>query len=301
MFSPRTSGSLGTNRDAGDPGTPRWFRSDTAGSLGLGDYADPDTIMCRLRTEVAALGGAPTVADAAAGKVERFEFGELETMSLERLINMPGPADRKSWVVGKLGPYERQLYESADKHGIPVQLLAVILVNELADIDWRDVLQEKMAAGGSVGFAQIQVDTALTDRLIPEDELFLYARACGMERVFVTGRLKIPQFAIEAAATEVRIQLDRAKNTPESAWVKQFSFDGSKAGSGQAVYDGFAEGTAEEKEAKLAEMIAAAYNSPDIVIAKHPERYNNGPIHGQNAGGFARAFHQWRLFRPTCP
>ena len=301
ISSPKTPGPLGTNRDAGDPSTPTWFRGDTPGSLGVNDYADPGTLMCRLRTEVATLGRAPTLADAAAGKVQKFEFGELETMSVERFVNMPSPADRKNWIVSKLGPYERQLYESAGKHQIPVQLLAVVLVNELADINWADVLQEKMASGGSVGIAQIQVDTALRDKLIPEDDALSFARACGMERVFTAGRLKIPQFAIEAAAKEIRIQLDKAKSTTDSAWVKQFKFDGAKAGIDQKIYSGFSEGSPADKEAKLAEMIVAAYNSPDILIAKHPERYSNGPIHGSNAAALARAIHRWGLFRPVCP
>lgn len=38
----RTAGALGSNGDAGDPDTPRWFVGDTPGPLGVGDHADPD-------------------------------------------------------------------------------------------------------------------------------------------------------------------------------------------------------------------------------------------------------------------
>ena len=38
--SPRTPGPLGTNYDAADPDSPRWFTGDTPGPLGHNDYAD---------------------------------------------------------------------------------------------------------------------------------------------------------------------------------------------------------------------------------------------------------------------
>lgn len=46
---PQTRGPLGTNGDAGDPGTPVWFVGDTPGPLGVQDHADPDSTMFRFR------------------------------------------------------------------------------------------------------------------------------------------------------------------------------------------------------------------------------------------------------------
>lgn len=42
---PKNPGPWGTNGDGGDPDTPPWFVGDTAGPVGLGDYAAPDSPM----------------------------------------------------------------------------------------------------------------------------------------------------------------------------------------------------------------------------------------------------------------
>src|SRR5262245_11682420 len=68
--------------------------------------------------------------------------------------SMPTPAERRRWYLEKLGRYHNQLKESAAHNSIPMQLLAVIILNELADIDARDVLQQKFTSllkSGSLG------------------------------------------------------------------------------------------------------------------------------------------------------
>ena len=110
------------------------------------------------------------------------------------------------------------------------------------------------------------------------------------------GRLQTGQFAVEAAAREIRLLLDRMKANPESAWLKKFN---PTSVTGQQVFDGLPSPLSQElREARLAEIVAAAYNSPDIIDAEHPERYQNGPIHGKNAGVLAQVFYQWQLFPP---
>ncbi len=301
--STRTRGPLGSNRDAGDPGTPPWFVGDTEGPTGDKDHAAPDSTMCRLRASLATRGLAPTLSDAREGRVSRFEFGELEQMSGRDFVAMPSAEVRRKWIQSKLGPYEQQLYESADTYHIPVQLLAVIIANELLDINILDILQEKIefAWSGSFGIAEIQVDTALKDKLIPEDDPFRLAKACGMERVFVKGRLQVPQFAIDAAAKEIGLLVDRMRANPESAWLKSFGLDLKKTPAGTDIYGSFDAGSQEEREAALAEIVSAAYNSPDIIIAKHPETYKNAPIHGKNASILAQVFYTWQLFRAAVP
>lgn len=294
--SPKTPGPLGTNADAGDPRTPKWFVGDTPGPLGSKDHADPDAAMCQFRSNIGGIEQAPTLAD----QPEHFEFEDIEMMSVKSFEGMPDGAARKAWLLKKVGRYQRQFYESALAQRIPVQLLAAVVINELLDINLIDVVQERMASGGSVGMAQIQVDTAIKDSLIPEDAALRFSRALGMERVTIAGRLKVAQFAIDAAAREIRILLEQIKANPGSAWVKQFEFNAAKAGIGQQIYDGFARGTQRQKEAQLANMVTAAYNSPDIIVAKEPTKYDNATRHGQNGGIVAELLFIWRFFRPGC-
>ena len=297
------SADAGTARhqeDAADLATPRWFVGDTPGPLGMNDHADPDAGVYRLRAGDYKGAFAPTISDARRGLVKRFEVECLTSMSFEGFAALPSGADRREWIAAKLGHLTPQLYESAAQQQIPVQLLAVVIANELLDINVADIAQEslELSVNGSYGIAQIQVDTALKDNLIPHDEQFALAKAWGMEKPFVKGRLQTGQFAVEAAAREIRLLLNRMEANPESAWVKQFNFSPTSV-AGQRVFDGLPSPLSQElREATLAEMVAAAYNSPDIINAVHPERYRNGPIHGKNARVLAQLFYRWHLFRP---
>jgi hypothetical protein len=47
-------------------------------------------------------------------------------------------------------------------------------------------------------------------------------------------------------------------------------------------------------------MVDAAYNSPDIIVAEHPELYERGPAQGRNAAIVAQLLDKFKLFRP-CP
>lgn len=82
--SPKTPGPLGTNMDAADPSTPLWFRGDTPGPLGVNDYADPDTKMCRLRTKIGIAARTPMFAGVKAPPGANFVVGKLKSGSDRR-------------------------------------------------------------------------------------------------------------------------------------------------------------------------------------------------------------------------
>ena len=110
------------------------------------------------------------------GKGKKWETSNLELTRLNIAAIIPVVnfgrmpyAHRKAWYLSKLGAYENQLRESAKKHRVPEQLIAAVILNELADISTLDIIQENAAGGGgSVGIAQIQVDTAIKNDLVPK-------------------------------------------------------------------------------------------------------------------------------------
>src|SRR5262249_13298441 len=136
------------------------------------------------------------------------------------------PADRAAWYLQRLGPYQDQLYESALNNDVPMQLLATVILNELSDIGALDILQsgKPFAPSGSLGIAQIQVSTAVKDRLfdISDDDaqhafdrwyaggMMLGSQTDAEQKAFgrkvrASELLQTPQFAIEAAAKEIAV------------------------------------------------------------------------------------------------
>jgi len=287
----RTGGPLGTNRDAGDPDAGIPATGDTGGPVGSGDHGDPEVLAIL----------APTLSS---GRREDFGFAHLESMSTSDFASLGGkPAtQRYRWVRSKLETYSNQFRESAAAQDIPVQLLVVIVLNELVDIDWKDLIEENFELPFySVGIAQIQPKTALEHHLIPEDNEFKNWKKSGIDpRVFVKDRLRIPQYAIEAAAREIRFQLDRLREHPDSRWAAECGFYPGRAGGGQDLYKGSSKESQEGREMEVAKMIAAAYNSPDIIIAKNPlAHYQTNAIpHGNNAATLASVLYHWKIARP---
>jgi len=287
--SPRTGGPLGSNRDAGDPDAGVRILGDTAGPAGSADHGDPEVVAIQ----------EPTLSS---GRVEELAFAHLETMNVQKFAALGGTpaAQRYAWVRSKIEPYSDQFRESAAGHDLPVQLLVVIVLNELLDIDWKDLIEENWELPFySVGIAQIQPKTALEHHLIPEDAAFQAWKASGIDiRVFIKDRLRIPQYAIEAAAREIRIQLDKISQNPKSGWVAECGFVPANAGRGQDLYLGSTEVSQLGREKAVANMIAAAYNSPTIIIAKNPDRYTNAVPHGSNASTIAEVLYNWKVARP---
>jgi hypothetical protein len=252
---------------------------------------------------------------------------QLETMDINKLIDM-SDADRRNWYIQKLGPYEKQLHESADKYMVPVQLLATVILNELADIDYTDILQSNLGVNkGSLGIAQIQIDTAIKDNLFPDitpqegkdaykqmvtDPQYsvtgkLAARLMETDdddkRMAVNRRLQIPQYAIDAAAAEVRVLLNQMISNTGSDWQTRYGFTHKGIPiplAAQAIYKDVGGASQREKELNLGTLITGAYNSPKIITAVHSDdtQFPNANIHGSNSRLISGDLYNFNLFRP---
>lgn len=241
-------------------------------------------------------------------------IGWSDRMDVRTLFGMDD-AGRASWYARRLGSLQAQLLESALAHNLPMQLLAAVILNELADINVADVVQSGPSTWrGSLGIAQIQIDTARTDRLVDlpagshrtgwdnSDSHAHDVDAPAMvdmgERLRVGQLLQIPQFAIEAAAREVQQLLTRMAAHHGQPWqvAHQFIAPGPQ---GQAIYANVGTGSQSSREGALADAVCGAYNSPDVIAAADTSRYTNATIHGANANHLARDLFRFRLFRAT--
>jgi len=263
---------------------------------------------------------------------------DLEQMDVNKFYEM-SKDNKIRWILNKIGRYQDQINESANTHKIPPQLIAAVILNELIDIDWKDVVQQKIHLGGSIGISQIQIKTAVDHHLVifPDDEqlidklaLIAYAKHAancgppvgdtpiavvpmippsdkfwrdGAESEIAEERLTIPQYAIEAAAREIALLIKNMTAHRENPWQKQFGFsleDVNQLKSVNDIYKYILGKNQLEKEKNLAELIAAAYNSPEIVIAVKQEsitrdspefKYRDAVPHGDNARDAAEALH----------
>jgi len=211
------------------------------------------------------------------------------------------PEEREQWYKAALEPYEAQLRESAARHHVPVQLLAAVILNELADIDYRDVVQENIKiANGSVGVAQIQVETAIKDNLIPGVTDAPGDPTENEYRYTVSRALKIPQVSIDAASKEIHLVLEAAAKNPEGPWQRTFDypfFMTRPPDDVQKYYDFVRGGDQGRREVNLAQMIAAGYNSPAIMKTNDITTFTNAIPHGINAGKIAEDLFNFGLFR----
>lgn len=223
-----------------------------------------------------------------------------ERMSPGRLSSMPA-AGRASWYIDRLGSLQAQLFESAKRHHIPMQLLAVIILNELADINFVDVFQSgRRAFLGSLGIAQIQVATAIRHKLVDVEPGLSWLST----RRQAAQQLQIPQVAIEAAAREIEILLNRMGQNRNHPWQQQHHFV-ARGAEGEDIYNHIGAQNAAKavREGLLARMVAAAYNSPDIIVTHDSgvARYRNAHIHGENAQLRALDLFRFGLFRTQAP
>jgi hypothetical protein len=223
-------------------------------------------------------------------------------MDVRTLFSKP-LKERLAWYSSQLSAYQSDLKASAACNGIPQQLLATVILNELADINWQDVWQQRLSNSGSLGISQIQVSTAKAHKLVEfsGDKLPLSDRT-------VATRLTIPQYAMEAAAREIRRLLDHAAKNAGNPWPKRFNFTLTSVGALSSPNDIYAHinGTTQrDREENLAEMLVAAYNSPGIFDAKKAASitrsspgfiYSNGTIHGGNSRHIAGDLYDHNLF-----
>jgi hypothetical protein len=146
-----TGGPLGTNKDAADPATPKWFRGDTPGATGANDRADPilladaGTTMQELIREKKKrylqaglvrenVNKNVTVPWASPTEKARYDADVQERLSLERQIKIGHTAqDVISTILFALGP-ELAPYVLSDLALSSRVSLAVPAIEETAEL-----------------------------------------------------------------------------------------------------------------------------------------------------------------------
>ena len=243
------------------------------------------------------------------------ELTSADRMDVNTLFGRDTPG-RAEWYVERLGAFQAQLFESAQSNRIPMQLLATVILNELADINWLDVLQSGPSTfRGSLGIAQIQIDTARANQLVDSPSHRAGLTRAGLagtpghrhdidsegmvelgERLHVGQLLQVPQVAIEAAAREIALQLTRMVANRQRPWQIEHHFNATGL-SGDSIYDDVDAGHPMNREGTLARAVAGAYNSPGVVTTDDTSRFPNANIHGSNAAAIAQDLFRARLFR----
>ena len=225
-----------------------------------------------------------------------------------------------SWIYLTLGPYRKQIEESATSNQIPKRLLVTVLIAELSDISVIDVNQTE----GSIGMAQIQIETAFKDNLVdyPKEELDEQKTKIKTnqptlsddevtelaKKEIIKNRLWIPQYAIEGAAREINLLLTQMGQNQDNPWQKRVNFTAASP-TGETTYDhvsDFAEIAGIKKmegqvarESNLAKTVTGAYNSPNLITASTDAEVDvqtNGVIHGDNASIIAFYMYMWNIF-----
>ncbi len=199
------------------------------------------------------------------------------------------PIDLGMWSLRKLGPYQDQLRESATSNQIPMQMLAALILTELGDID---SLTDSDQIAGSIGIAQIQPETAKQHNLVD-----LSSTTNVGKETELTTKLKIPQYAIEAAARELAYQLKELDKNKRKEWALKHGYAGGGP-RGEASTEDVLGDNYVDQLASLTEMVVAAYNSPDIAKTDTIENYPNGAKHGKNASYVANFIALTNLFKP---
>ncbi len=226
---------------------------------------------------------------------------KLEIMTPDNLRSLSFN-ERLKWYKNRLSPCIKEINKSSARHNIPAILLSTIILNELADINLLDLGQEWIGVEkGSLGIAQIQIDTAIFHKLVEvtEKEIEHYrnsteaAQRFGGKkpsrnqslRILVAQELMQPEIAIEAAAREIRNIFDNIKNCPNSPWRENFIKRKNELNSQNPdqIYAYVKGKTWKEKNINLARMIAAPYNSSGIECVKNP----GNPFSPDDKGPFA--------------
>ncbi len=226
---------------------------------------------------------------------------KIELMSPDELRSMSF-GDRINWYKNKLYPCNKELKDSADRNNIPIELLSTIILNELADIDLFDLGQEWIGVGkGSVGIAQIQIDTAIFHKLVDvtEEDNQKYQNSNeavqkfgGKKpsrneaiRIIIGKKLTQPEIAIEAAAREIRKILENIKACSLSPWTNNFITGELLISKGDSdhIYNFIKGESFKEKRVNLARMVAGPYNSTGIECVEKP----GNPFSPNDGGPFS--------------
>ncbi len=156
-------------------------------------------------------------------------------MDPDTMVDIEG-SERLQWIENRLGNYCDAIRKSAETNNIPPRLLATVILNELADYDRRDQIQELIDTGTSRshGWVQLQVDRIIEHKLIdigPRDTIRDTSvdidESLTIERIYnpyyditinkdVTNKLILqrivnPESGIELAAREISYLLNMLK------------------------------------------------------------------------------------------
>ena len=146
------------------------------------------------------------------------------------------PKEKCEWIKEQIGPHMDTITKAANEHNIPPWLLAAVILNELADYNFKDQFQEWIFNRGSVGMAQINVKVAVRHGLVDVSaaEVDRYLRSdvatannplweewyYGTIDYITWEKLNQPEYAIEAAAREIDLILQRANENLDKTWTK---------------------------------------------------------------------------------
>jgi hypothetical protein len=236
------------------------------------------------------------------------------------------PEQRVGWYNQVLQRYDQNLHSASEDAWIPMQLVATAILNEMIEIDEKDVTPDKKAAEAariwqyvfdlytaSLGIAQIEVSTAREDKLLaltPGDFVNIPGWAY---RAALARKLTIRECSILACSRELRLVLDLLIRERSGSWASQFGLRASSvSGNRLEIYEQLAGADQKSREMNLAELVIAAYNSTDIAIALKPgerlgdsgeantqEPYYNARTWGKNARRIAGELFEAGLFRDS--
>lgn len=234
--------------------------------------------------------------------LEAQPLSSAETISPRQIIGDGIPRlqpQRCDWYRQKLGRYASIINAASRETGIPPHLLAAVVLNELADVGYDDVIQDQQLAetGGdfrevgnavkypalhykpvgkqSFGIAQINPETAIRYNAVP---------VAGQEKLHrdyvefrVAYQLLNRPMAIHAAARVIRGILEDIGKHQSGAWARQFMLPGVRF-SADDPYAGVSPpavkaspAAARAKEVTLAYLVTSVYNTGPILTAP-PDR-----------------------------
>lgn len=217
-------------------------------------------------------------------------------------------AEKLQWIEKRIGPYRNEIMAAAKKHNIPPRLLATVILNELVDYDMQDWAQESIPNTGSVGIAQINVNTAIKHNLVdytqkeidgltipyypdPKSKWFM-----DKKQYLIWEKLNHPPTAIEGAAREISFIFDNLNKNLGKTWASNLMagpLDKANPYANLKPSENLPSQYQDniEREYALAVLVIGAYNTDTIVTKKFkledPYKIEKGNISFKNARNHA--------------
>ena len=223
------------------------------------------------------------------------------------LVPGSNPEKRCEWYREKVSRFIKDIREAAREEKIPPRLLASIILNELADVGWGDIIQDQQLAGThgdyheyetavlrtalwwksiakqSFGIAQISPQTAIRHNAVYVPGKEYLTRKNELE-FHIAYRLLNRKIAVSASAKVIKGIMREIERHQDSKWVKQFILPGCRF-SAEEPYEalfpkpaqdgGVTERVLREREKKLAQLVTAVYNSGNILTPRQDQEVPN--------------------------